>query len=161
MTDALAALALLADRAEPAREAAFSEFYERWREEPLVIDKWFALQATSRLPDTLQRVRRLLDHPAFTYATPNRVYALIANFGMGNPVRFHAPDGSGYRFIADQVLVLDPRNPQVASRLLTPLGRWRRQSSDRQELMKRELERILAEPTLSKHSFEIASKGLG
>jgi aminopeptidase N len=76
-------------------------------------------------------------------------------------VRFHAPDGSGYRFIADQVLVLDPRNPQVASRLLTPLGRWRRQSSDRQELMKRELQRILAEPNLSKHSFEIASKGLG
>jgi aminopeptidase N len=161
MTDALAALSLLADRAEPAREAAFSEFYERWRDEPLVIDKWFALQAASRLPDTLQRVQRLLDHPAFTYATPNRVYALIANFGMGNPVRFHAPDGSGYRFIADQVLVLDPRNPQVASRLLTPLGRWRRQSQERQELMRRELQRILAEPNLSKHSFEIASKGLG
>ena len=117
---------------------------------------------TPRLSPTacLERVRRLLEHPAFTYATPNRVYALIANFGAGNPVRFHVLDGSGYRFLADQVLILDPRNPQVASRLLTPLARWRRQSSERQEPMKAQLQRVLAAPNLSKHSFEIASKSL-
>jgi aminopeptidase N len=102
----------------------------------------------------------LLNHPAFTYGNPNRVYALIANFGSGNPVRLHVQDGSGYRFLADQVLVLDPRNPQVASRLLTPLGRWRRQSPERQALMKAELQRVLAAPQLSKHTYEIASKAL-
>jgi aminopeptidase N len=161
MTDVLASLSLLADRPEPDREAAFADFYARWREEALVIDKWFALQAMSRMPDTLERVQALLQHPAFTYGTPNRVYALIANFASGNPVRFHAQDGSGYRFLADQVLTLDPRNPQVASRILTPLGRWRRQSPERQTLMKAELRRILAAPQLSKHTYEIASKGLG
>jgi aminopeptidase N len=160
MTDVLAALSLLADRSEPERDGAFAEFYERWREEPLVIDKWFALQATSRLPDTLERVRRLLQHPAFTYANPNRVYALIASFAAANPVRFHADDGSGYRFLADQVLLIDPRNPQVASRILIPLGRWRRQAALRQAFMKGELQRILAAPQLSKQTYEIASKAL-
>ncbi|HVG82245.1 MAG TPA: aminopeptidase N [Methylomirabilota bacterium] len=160
MTDVLAALALLADRPEPERQTAFADFYERWRDEALVIDKWFALQAMSRLPDTIERVRALLGHPAFTYGTPNRVYALIANFGAANPVRFHSQDGSGYRFLADQVLVLDPRNPQVASRIVTPLARWRRQAPERQELMKAELRRILATRRLSKHTYEIASKGL-
>ncbi len=160
MTDVLAALALLADRPEPEREAAFADFYERWRDEALVIDKWFALQAMSHLPDTIDRVRKLLDHPAFTYGTPNRVYALIASFGTDNPVRFHAENGSGYRFLADQVLILDPRNPQVASRLLIPLGRWQKQAKARQERMKAELQRILAAPQLSKQTYEIASKGL-
>ena len=160
MTDVLAALSLLADRSEEERDQAFAEFYERWRDEALVIDKWFALQAISRLPDTIERVRGLMKHPAFTYSTPNRVYALIASFSSSNPVRFHAKDGSGYRFLADQVLHLDPRNPQVASRLLTPLGRWRRQGAERQKLMKEELQRILAFPELSKQSFEIATKAM-
>jgi aminopeptidase N len=160
MTDLLAALSLLADRSETERDQVYTEFYEKWRGEDLVIDKWFALQAMSRLPDTIQRVRGLLNHPAFTYSTPNRVYALIASFGGGNPVRFHAEDGSGYRFLADQVLILDPRNPQVAARLLTPLGRWRRQAPKRQMLMKEELQRILAYPELSKQTFEIASKAM-
>jgi len=160
MTDVLAALSLLADRSEEERDQAFAEFYEKWRDEALVIDKWFALQAISRLPDTIERVRGLMKHPAFTYSTPNRVYALIASFSSSNPVRFHAKDGSGYRFLADQVLHLDPRNPQVASRLLTPLGRWRRQGAERQKLMKEELQRILAFPQLSKQSFEIATKAM-
>ncbi|HXV23448.1 MAG TPA: aminopeptidase N [Alphaproteobacteria bacterium] len=160
MTDVLSALSLLADRPEPEREAAFADFYERWRDEALVVDKWFALQAMSRLPDTLERIRRLLQHSAFTYGNPNRVYALIANFGTGNPVRFHASDGSGYRFLADQVLILDRRNPQVASRLLPPLGRWRRQTPARQALMRSELQRVLETPQLSKQTYEIASKGL-
>ena len=160
MTDVLAAMSLLADRPEPEGDAAFAAFYERWRDEALVIDKWFALQAMSRLPDPIERVRGLLNHPAFTYGTPNRVYALIASFGANNPVRFHAEDGSGYRFLADQVLTLDPRNPQIASRLLTPLGRWRRQAPARQELMKAELQRILAAPQPSKQTYEIASKAL-
>jgi aminopeptidase N len=160
MTDVLAALSLLADRSEEERDQAFAEFYEKWRDEALVIDKWFALQAISRLPDTIERVRGLMKHPAFTYSTPNRVYALIASFSSSNPVRFHAKDGSGYRFLADQVLHLDPRNPQVASRLLTPLGRWRRQGAERQKLMKEELQRILSFPQLSKQSFEIATKAM-
>jgi aminopeptidase N len=160
MTDVLAALSLLADRDEPERDAAFAQFYERWQGEALVIDKWFALQAMSRRTDTLSRVRRLLEHPAFTYANPNRVYALVATFASANPVRFHADDGAGYRFLTDQVLLLDPRNPQVASRILTPLGRWRRQGRERQELMKSELQRILAARQFSKHTYEIASKAL-
>jgi aminopeptidase N len=142
------------------RQAAIDDFYRRYQSDPLVIDKWFALQAISRLPDTIERVRGLMKHPAFTYSTPNRVYALIASFSSSNPVRFHAKDGSGYRFLADQVLHLDPRNPQVASRLLTPLGRWRRQGAERQKLMKEELQRILAFPQLSKQSFEIATKAM-
>ena len=120
MTDVLAALSLLADRSEGERDQAFAEFYEKWRAEALVIDKWFALQATSPLPDTIERVRELLVHPAFTYTTPNRVYALIASFAASNPVRFHAEDGSGYRFLGRSGAGPRPRESQVAHALLTP-----------------------------------------
>jgi aminopeptidase N len=150
----------LADRSEEERDQAFAEFYEKWRDEALVIDKWFALQAISRLPDTIERVRGLMKHPAFTYSTPNRVYALIASFSSSNPVRFHAKDGSGYRFLADQVLHLDP--PQSAGRLtsayslraVAPAGRGAAEAHER------ELQRILAFPQLSKQSFEIATKAM-
>ncbi len=160
MTDVLAALSLLADRSEPERDQAFAGFYQRWQDEALVIDKWFALQAMARRADTLEHVCQLLDHPAFTYGTPNRVYALIGSFASSNPLCFHAADGAGYRFLADQVLTLDPRNPQVAARLLTPLGRWLRQTPARQALMRAELQRIVSAPQLSKQAYEIASKAL-
>ncbi|MEM7443433.1 MAG: aminopeptidase N [Pseudomonadota bacterium] len=160
MTDTLAALTVLRDRDHPARPEALDSFYERWKHEPLVVDKWFALQASSRLPGTVDRVRELLDHPAFTIEVPNRARALIGAFAFANPRHFHAADGGGYDFLADQVLRLDEFNPHVAARMLSPLGRWARQDAARQGLMKAALGRIVAKPGLSKNVYEIASKSL-
>ncbi|MBX6323332.1 MAG: aminopeptidase N [Rhodospirillaceae bacterium] len=161
MTDSLAALANL-DRVDAtARAEALNAFYDRWRQEALVLDKWFAAQATYALPDTLDRVEALLAHPAFDYRNPNKVYALIGAFAGGNPVAFHRHDGRGYRFLADQVLKIDPLNPQVAARILGPLIRWRRHDESRQALMRAELERIVRAPGVSKNVYEIAAKGLG
>jgi len=160
MTDAMASLRCLANEDSPEREEALAAFYETWREEPLVIDKWFSIQATSRLPDTLNRVRALMEHPAFNLRNPNRVRALVGAFCQGNPVRFHEPGGAGYRFVADQVLTLDGLNPQIAARLAGAFAHWRRYDADRQALMKGELERILAGPGLSRDTYEIVSKSL-
>jgi aminopeptidase N len=160
MTDVIAALSLLADRDCPQREAALEAFAERWRDDPLVMDKWFTIQATSSLPDTLERVEALLGHPAFSLRNPNKVRSLIGAFSAGNPVRFHAAEGAGYRFLADRVLELDPMNPQVAARLVRGLARWRRFDGGRQQLMQAALQRILAAPKVSRDLFEIASKSL-
>jgi aminopeptidase N len=160
MTDVLAALGLLADLDRPEREAALAAFYERWRHDPLVLDQWFAMQARSTLAGTLERCRALLAHPDFTLHNPNRARALIGNFAMGNPLRFHAASGEGYAFLADQVRALDGINGQIAARLVAPLGAWRRHDAARGALMRRALERILAAPGLSKGSFEMASKSL-
>ncbi|HEX7954217.1 MAG TPA: aminopeptidase N, partial [Burkholderiales bacterium] len=110
MTDSMAALAALANAEGGAREAALRKFYEKWKDEPLVLDKWFAVQATSRLPDTLASVKRLMQHPAFTLTNPNRVRSVVSSFCHANQVRFHAADGSGYAFAADQVLAIDALN---------------------------------------------------
>ena len=160
MTDVLAALTILSHLDLPEREDAFADFYERWRDHDLVIDKWFSLQAMSHRPDTLAAVRELLQHPAFDIKVPNRARSLIAAFAYGNPLRFHGADGGGYDFLAEQVLRLEPLNPLTAARLLTPLGRWRRQDPGRQGLMKAALERILATPNLAKDVYEVASKSL-
>ncbi len=160
MTDVLAALTVLSHRDRPERDTAFDAFYARWQDQPTVIDKWFTLQARSRLPDTLERVRALLGHPAFDLKVPNRARALIGAFALGNPLRFHAPDGGGYAFLTEQVLELDRLNPQLAARLVAPLGRWRRHDENRQALMKGSLTRILDTPGLSRDVFEIASKSL-
>ncbi|HEX6956845.1 MAG TPA: aminopeptidase N [Ferrovibrio sp.] len=160
MTDRMAALRLLVDLAGPERQQALDDFYRRFRGDALVLDKWLALQAVSSLPDTLARMKELLRHPAFSMQKPNKVRALVGSF-TANALRYHAADGSGYSFHADRILELDPINPQVAARLLAPLGRWRRFDSRRQELMRRELERILAAPKLSRDVYEIASKSLG
>jgi aminopeptidase N len=160
MTDALAALAVLADLEHPARTEALDRFYARWQGDALVIDKWFALQAMSRLPSTPTRVRELARHPAFDTRVPNRVRALVSSFAEANQVRFHDRSGAGYDFLADEVRALDPMNPLLAARLLQPLGHWRRQDGVRQKLMKGALERVLALPGLSKNTFEIASKSL-
>ena len=160
MTDVIAALRLLVDAGGAPAERGLAGFYERWRAQPLVIDKWFGIQAMSQRPDTLERVIRLMGHPDFTLRNPNRVRSLIGAFCSGNPVRFHARDGGGYRFLADRVLELDPVNPQIAARLLGPLVRWRRYDPDRQQLMRGEMERILAAPELSKNVYEIAAKTL-
>lgn len=160
MTESIAGLTVLAELGGAEGEAALASFYERWKDEPLVLDKWFGIQARTPTDGTLERVKRLADHPSYDRKNPNRVYSLIGAFASGNPVQFHAVDGSGYRFLADQVLSTDKLNPQIAARLLSPLGAWRRYDKSRQELMKSELQRIVAEPGLSRDVFEIASKSL-
>jgi aminopeptidase N len=161
MTDVITALGCLANREAPERGEALEAFYRKWREDPLVIDKWFTLQATSRLPGTLEEVKRLTAHPAFNIKNPNRVRSLIGAFAQGNPVRFHDGRGDGYRFLADRVLEVNRLNPQVAARLVQPLSRWRRYDEDRRSLMQAELERIAAAPQLSRDVYEIVIKSLG
>ncbi len=112
MTDALAALRLLVDDGGVAGDEALAGFYDRWSADPLVLDKWFSIQATSARPETLLRVAALLVHPAYDSRNPNRVRSLVGAFCAGNPVRFHAPDGAGYRFLADQVLDSTRRTPR-------------------------------------------------
>jgi aminopeptidase N len=161
MTDVLAALASLIDIDCPERAAALDAFYRRWEGDPLVIDKWFALQARSALPGTIEAVRALTHHPAFTRANPNRVRALIGTFSQANPLHFHAVSGEGYRFLADEVLLLDQPNPTTAARLVQPLGQWRRYDAARQGLMRAALDRILASPGLSPNTYEMVAKSLG
>ena len=160
MTDTIAALGVLAESDLPERREALESFYERWQADPLVVDKWFSLQAMAQRPDAVAVVTGLLDHPAFTLKNPNRVRALLGAFALGNPTGFHQRDGAGYALLGDHVLALDQRNPQVASRLAQSLGRWRRYDATRQGLMRAQLERILAAPKLSRDVYEIASKSL-
>ncbi len=159
MTDAMAALACLANLDCPERQPALDAFYEKWQHEPLVVDKWLAVQSTSRLPDTLPRVKRLLSHPAFDIKVPNKVYALIRGFAS-NHVRFHAADGSGYAFLADQVIALNALNPQVAARMARGFDRWKRFDAARQVKAKAQLERIRDTEGLSKDVAEIVTKAL-
>ena len=160
MTDQIAALGVLVNHPGEQRDEALAAFYEQWKNDPLVTDKWLALQASSRMTGTLAHVRELMRHPAFNFKNPNRVRALIGMFAHTNPIHFHAADGSGYAFVAEQIVALDALNPQVAARMTGSLIRWRRYDTDRQALMKAGLEKILARPGVSKDTFEIASKGL-
>jgi aminopeptidase N len=159
MTDVMAALALVADGELAERGEILDDFATRWRNDPLVMDKWFSVQAMSSRLDTLQRVQALMTHHAFSIRNPNKVRALIGAFCSGNPVRFHAADGTGYAFLADRVLELDPLNPQVAARLLRTLARWRRFDPARQALMHQQLTRVAA-AQVSKDVYEVASKSL-
>ncbi|HEY7610992.1 MAG TPA: aminopeptidase N [Alphaproteobacteria bacterium] len=161
MTDRMAALRHLVDLDVPERAEALDHFYARFKDDALVLDKWLTLQAVSTLPDTLAHITALLSHPAYSLKKPNKVRALVGSFTTANPLRYHAADGSGYAFHADRILELDPINPQVAARLLAPLGRWQRFDPGRQAKMKGELQRILATPKLSRDVYEIASKSLG
>jgi len=160
MTDQIAALGLLCHIDRPEREEALAAFHERWKRDPLVIDKWFSVQALSDLPDVLPRVERLMEHPDFTLENPNRARALVGAFGTGNFAHFHAASGAGYAFLAERVLELDAQNPQVASRLLTPLLRWRRYDAGRGGHMKAQLERLMAAPKLSKDVYEKVARSL-
>jgi aminopeptidase N len=159
MTDAMAALTALANVDCPERLPALESFYAHWQHEPLVVDKWLAVQATSRLPDTLARVKQLLEHPAFDIKVPNKVYALIRAF-VSNHVRFHAADGSGYDFLADQVIRLNRLNPQVAARMARGFDRWRKFDERRQARARAALERIRDCKDLSKDVAEIVTKAL-
>jgi aminopeptidase N len=159
MTDTLMALTILVDTADAARDKAIADFYEKWRNNPLVLDKWFSVQARSGAPDTLERVKTLTKHPDFDIRNPNRLRSLIGAFS-GNAAVFHEKSGAGYKLFADIIIEVDPINPQIAARLLTALGTWRRFDSHRQELMRAELQRIHDIENLSHNSFEMASKSL-
>jgi aminopeptidase N len=161
MTDAMGGLSALTCIGGELYERALSEFYERWKGEPLVIDKWFAAQARDPSEGALGRVLGLTAHPAFEPRNPNRLRALVQTFASFNPVRFHDPSGAGYRFLADQILAVDAFNPMTAARLVEPLGGWRRYKSELGALMKAELKRILSSPGLSKNVFELVSRALG
>jgi aminopeptidase N len=160
MTDQMAALSAIVNSQHPAKSASLDRFYQQWQQEALVIDKWFALQASSSMPNTFATVQALMQHPAFDMKTPNRVRALIGAFSQANPVHFHAQTGEGYRFLADQVLALNTLNPQIASRMVTGFAQWRRYDQHRQNLMKQQLQRIIATQPLSPDVYEIASKSL-
>ena len=160
MTDVMAALSCLANRDAPERETALDAFEAKWRDDPLVMDKWFAVQAASQLPGTLGRVEALMTHPAFSLRNPNKVRSLIGVFCSANPAGFHTADGSGYAFLADQVIALDALNPQIAARLLRMMSRWRRYDRQRQLKMRGEFERVLARPDISRDVLEIATKSI-
>jgi aminopeptidase N len=159
MTDAMAALGTLANLDCPEREPALAAFYEKWKDDPLVMDKWLAVQAGSRLPTTLQTVKNLLKHPAFDLKVPNKVYALIRTFSA-NHIRFHAADGAGYHFLADQIIALNSLNPQVAARMARAFDRWKRFDEQRQAHARKALERIRDTDKLSKDVAEIVGKAL-
>ena len=159
MTDVLAALINLANNECHERDDALAMFYGTWKSDPLIMDKWFAIQAASRLSNTLGTVKKLLHHPAFNIKNPNRVRALIGSFAS-NAVRFHDPSGAGYAFIAEQVIAIDAMNPQIAARLVSAFTLWKRYDAKRQSLMRGQLERILSTPSLSKDVHEIVTKSL-
>ena len=159
MTDALAALCLLANCDCPERVPALDAFYNKWKNEPLVVDKWLAVQSTTRLPSALADVKRLMTHPAFNIRNPNKVYALIGGF-RGNQVRFHAADGSGYAFLAEHVIALDAINPQVAARMARGFDRWRKFDTGRQAHARAALERIHEATGVSKGVLEIVTRAL-
>ena len=161
MTERLTALAVLINSPfEAEKAAALASFAEQFKDNPLVMDQWFSVQAGSTQPGGLQRVRELMEHPAFNIKNPNKVRALVGAFAGQNLINFHAADGSGYRFLADLVIQLNAFNPQIASRQLAPLTRWRKYDSARQALMKAELERIRNSGELSSDVFEVVSKSL-
>ncbi|SNB66074.1 MULTISPECIES: aminopeptidase N [unclassified Pseudomonas] len=161
MTERLTALAVLVNSPfEAERAKALESFAEHFKDNPLVMDQWFSVQAASTLPGGLARVKALMQHPAFTLKNPNKVRAVVGAFAGQNLVNFHAADGSGYRFLADLVIELNALNPQIASRQLAPLTRWRKYDAARQALMKGELERILAAGELSSDVYEVVSKSL-
>ena len=160
MTDYEAAFSMLVDLDSSETDRAITEFYERWRAEPLVLDKWFRMQAMSSSPRTFDRVRALFKHPDFNLANPNRARSLLFAFAAGNPVAFHRADGEAYRFVADRVVELDAINPQVASRIVSSFNQWRRFEPGRAALMKAELERIARQPGISKDVLEIVERAV-
>ncbi|HEU5018064.1 MAG TPA: aminopeptidase N [Pseudolabrys sp.] len=160
MTDRMAALATLALHAVPERDEALADFYQRYVDDPLVVDKWLALQAGIPQQGTLDRVRELTRHPAFSMANPNRVRALIGAFAHGNPTQFNRADGKGYEFIADALLALDPKNPQIAARLSTAFRTWRTLEADRRAKAEAVLTRIKAAPNLSRDLADIVERAL-
>ncbi|HWV16261.1 MAG TPA: aminopeptidase N [Cellvibrio sp.] len=164
MTDVMAALTQLVNAetalAQEFAAQALADFYQRWQQESLVVNQWLGVQASCSLPNTLARVKALESHSAYDAKNPNKIRALIGGFCNGNAINFHEQSGAGYEFLADKIIVLNSQNPQIASRLLTPLTKWKKYNPVLQALMKAQLERILAEENLSKDVFEVVSKSL-
>jgi aminopeptidase N len=160
MTDRMAALGTLCLHGTPERQKALDDFYARYAADALVIDKWFSLQASIPQPDTLEKVLSLTAHPAFSLANPNRVRALIGTFAQGNATQFNRADGAGYNFIADTVLALDPKNPQVSARLATAFRTWRTLEPGRRTKAEATLARIKANPGISRDLADIVERAL-
>lgn len=160
MTDQNSALRFLVHSNRPEKNAAIDSFYQQWKHEPLVVDQWLNIQASSPVGNTLERVQELMKHECFELTNPNKVRALVGAFCNANPVNFHKADGSGYQFLADRVIELNKLNPQIAARLLGMMSRWRKYDEARQGLIVGELKRIMAEPNLSPDVYEVASKSV-
>ena len=158
MTDQFAALSIAVHSQHSKATELLAAFYEQWKAEPLVVNKWLMLSASQEQENALMTVKGLMDHPAFDLKNPNKVRSVLGGFGQ-SVSGFHKADGSGYQFLADQIIVLNKRNPQIASRLCTPLTRWKKLQPELSVKMKAELERILAED-LSKDVYEVVSKSL-
>ncbi|NOR52344.1 MAG: aminopeptidase N, partial [Gammaproteobacteria bacterium] len=159
MTDSMSAFSHLVHQDNNHREEALQHFYERWKDDPLVLDKWFAIQATAPRDGAREEIIKLRERPDFTLKNPNRVRSLIASFAMRNPVAFHQADGAGYRFLSKTIMELDGLNPQVASRMVRPLTQWKQYDASRKELMRAELDKMI-QAKLSRDLYEIVSKSL-
>ena len=161
MTESAAALACLIDLQGAEAEAALGTFYDRWKDQPLVLDKWFTMQSVSPRPGAPARVAKLMQHADFTFANPNRLRSVVGAFAMANPVGFHDDSGDGYRLVADTVLELNKLNPQIAARIVSSFNNWKRYDDGRQALQRQQLERIRNSEGLTKDVFEIVSRALG
>ena len=159
MTDAMAALACLVDTESEARSRTLADFEAKWKDDALVMDKWFALQASASRESVLDDVIALQEHAAYSVRNPNKVRSLLRSFAA-NAMGFHRRDGAGHAFLADRILELDSFNPQIASRLVAPLGRWKQHAEPWASSMKAQLERVQAHGELSKDTFEMISKSL-
>ncbi len=160
MTDEYAALRILSQMDSDSKQSGVDRFFQKWQQDKLVLDKWFTVQASSPLADTLDQVKALLVHPDFSLTNPNKVRSLIYTFALHNPLNFHRQDGQGYAFVAEQIMALDLINQQIAARLSSCFNHWKKYDMARKTLMKQELERIIAVPTLSKNVYEIVSRAL-
>ena len=160
MTDDIALFSILTDIESEYKEKAINLFYNKWKKNTLVLDKWFAIQAVSSCSDTLQNLNKLIKHPDFSIKNPNKVRSLIGSFAMFNPVIFHQKDGKGYEFVAEQIKILDKINPQIASRMVASFNNRKRYDKNRNHLMKKQLESIISLPELSKNVYEIVSNAL-
>ena len=160
MTDSVAALAILIDKPGSQKDKALETFYDRWKSDAIVLDKWFSLQAMTQVPGALNLIKRLVDHPDFSNRNPNRFRSVISVLSISNPVTFHNISGDGYRFIADQIIGVDKLNPQVAARTANAFGQWKRYDRDRRDLMRHELERIKNTEGLSRDTLEMVNRML-
>ncbi|MFT5727480.1 MAG: aminopeptidase N [Desulforhopalus sp.] len=160
MTDSIASIALLVNVDDKRRPQALDNFYDKWKDDTLVLDKWFAIQALSELPEVMSEVRKLMEHPAFSIKNPNKVRSLVGAFCSGNHAKFHSENGEGYRFLSAQIIALNKINPQIAARLLSPMVNWKRYEPKLKELMKNELQSILKQKDLSQDVYEIVNNSL-
>ncbi|MBF0614023.1 MAG: aminopeptidase N [Magnetococcales bacterium] len=160
MTDLMGGLVPLVHAGRIEAVSLLAMLEQRWRQTPLAMDKWFAMQALAPVEQALEQVQRLMRHPAYDGRNPNRIRAVVGSFCHGNPTQFHALSGTGYRFLVGQIRDLDGYNPQMAARLVTALSRWRHFESRRSSAMRAALEEIVALPGLSRNSYEIVSKSL-